>query len=381
MRLFTSILLLLRLLFLHEITGTSIVARSSPLSIPDIPLCVPPSLLSPITGQYPPSAVTRNQTGKHCTQYGNAPATILNDVVSPDGLLDIVTLCEGEVVTLKDNLDEERKACFYAHPNSTYDKPLPLLIWLHPSLVSASLTWPLTGWDAVKRTQPLNNEDSSAIGFSYILPFGRNTVHNYPVPDQSGLGWDNWYRNFDRSSPQLNADIDFIDKAIARAKELVPVDARRVYMSGWSNGAAMALQYALQTDGIAAASVYSAPDPYRDLPDPCAQDPRPSFGTPTADVHNYCDLWGICTTGKYFYDDLKRRYPRLRQSLVVIDTITTKVKSRDDEAECDPVCQGICSVNAGTVAHLRWPTSRNDDAFFSFFLNHPLPRSGSWGPP
>jgi hypothetical protein len=199
-----------------------------------------------------------------------------------------------------------------------------------------------------------------------------------PVPDNDGLGWDNWYRNLDRSSKGLNADVDFIDKAITLAKKSVPVDSRRVFMSGWSNGASMALLYALNTKGIASASVYSAPDPYRDSQDPCTQPPYPIYATPTQDVHNYCDIIGICTTGQYFYTDLRKRYPTLPQSFVVIDTITTAVKSKDDSAMCDPLCQGACGLTEGTVAHLRWPSARNTDTFFTFFKNNPLPASGSW---
>lgn len=142
-----------------------------------IPLCVPPDVTAPITGKYPPSAITTKQTGNNCTQYGDPPAAVVNNIVSPDGLQDIVSICNGDIVTITDNLGEARKACLYINPSSTKEKPLPLVVWLHPSIVSASNSWPLTGWDAVKTTQPLNNEDESAVGFSYLLPFGRNTVH------------------------------------------------------------------------------------------------------------------------------------------------------------------------------------------------------------
>lgn len=150
-------------------------------------------------------------------------------------------------------------------------------------------------------------------------------------------------------------------------------------MSGWSNGASMALIYAMNTDGIAAASVYSAPDPYRDSEDPCTQVPQLKYATPLQDTHNYCDIIGICTTGLYFYTDLKERYPDTQRSFVVLDTITASIKSRDNNAKCDPVCQGSCGVTAGTLAHLRWPANQNDDVFFKFFYDHPLPASGSWG--
>jgi hypothetical protein len=188
-------------------------------------------LLDPLTG-YPPSAVITIQTGTDCTHYGDPPATVANDILSPDGLQSLIDICSGTIVTLTDNLGEARQASLYENPNSTEDKPLPLVVWLHSSLIAPWDSWPLIGWDAYRNTEPFeNDEDPSRVGFSYLLPVGRNTDHYYPIPDNEGLGWDNWYRNLDRSSPSLNADVDFIDKAIALAKSRVPVDERRAFLS------------------------------------------------------------------------------------------------------------------------------------------------------
>ncbi|KAJ9479608.1 Conserved hypothetical Ustilaginaceae-specific protein [Pseudozyma hubeiensis] len=355
--------------------------QTSGQPLPKIPACIPPEVTSPLTGSYPKSAVTTVQTGTNCGQYGDPPAQVLDNLESPNGLQDYLQICHGEIITMTDKGGDKRAVCFYANPNSTKDKPLPLLVYLHPSLVGTTLSFPLTGIDNLRDTQSLNNEDATRLGFSYILPAGRNTVHQYPFPDNTGLGWDNWYRNVDRSSSGLNIDVDFIDKTIAYAKSHVAVDKRRVFLTGWSNGAAMAELYAAQTDGIASAAVYSAPDPYRDSQDPCTQVPYPKYATPVRDVHNYCDIIGICTTGKYYNDDLKKRYPSLQKSLVVIDVVTTAVKSQDANAQCDPACQGACGITTGTAAHLRWPSTRNTDTFFSFLRAHPLPTSGTWGAP
>lgn len=345
--------------------------------IPTIPLCVPPQVTSPLLGSYPKSAVTTVQTGTNCNQYGSPPARVVGDIESPTGLQDYLQICHGQILTLTDNLGQKRAVCFYANPNSTKDKPLPLLVYLHPSLAGTTVTFPLTGFDNVRDTQSLNNEDSSRLGFSYILPAGRNTVHTYPFPDNVGLGWDNWYRNLDRSSPGLNADVDFIDKAIAYAKSNVPVDLRRVFMSGWSNGAAMTEMYAANTDGIAAAVVYSAPDPYRDSQDPCTQVPYPKYATPVRDVHNYCDIIGICTTGKNYRDDLKKQNPSLAQSIAVIEVLTAAVKSKDDIAKCNPACQGTCGITKGTLARVCWPGNHNQDTFFSFMQSNLLSALGT----
>lgn len=103
---------------------------------------------------------------------------------------------------------------------------------------------------------------------------------------------DNWYRNFNRSDPTLNADTQTIDYFIKVVNSTGLADPRRLFMSGWSNGAAFGEQYAIVTPGIAAAAVYSAPDPFRDAVDRCAMVPLPTYATPILDVHNQCDLWG-----------------------------------------------------------------------------------------
>jgi pimeloyl-ACP methyl ester carboxylesterase len=167
-------------------------------------------------------------------------------------------------------------------------------------------------------------------------------------------------------------DVETIDHFIAAAKNLTSVDERRVHMGGWSNGAAMALQYAIQTPGIASAAVYSAPDPERDANDPCAQIPNPLYNTPTLDVHNYCDIIGICTTGLYYYQDLAYRYPTLTQEFVVIDDTTQQIVGYNGGATCDPACAVGNVYSVGTAAHLRWPNLQNQ-LFFNWYITHPMP--------
>ena len=105
------------------------------------------------------------------------------------------------------------------------------------------------------------------------------------------------------------ASIDhFVDEMIATGK----VDRQRIYVVGWSNGAAMALLYALNRPWVAAAAVYSAPDPFSALFDVCTQTPAAvapagdgqvqvfSPRVPLMHVHNDCDIGGICPNGSRF---------------------------------------------------------------------------------
>src|SRR5439155_1470071 len=93
--------------------------------------------------------------------------------------------------------------------------------------------------------------------------------------DDRGTGWDNWYRQLDKSGGAVTVDgvsypqnvdaatIDhFIDEEVATGK----VDTRRIYVTGWSNGAAMGFLYALSRRRIAAAAVVLDAEHARLLP-------------------------------------------------------------------------------------------------------------------
>ncbi|PRP81496.1 hypothetical protein PROFUN_10936 [Planoprotostelium fungivorum] len=282
----------------------------------------------------------------------NDPQTITNSL---NGQQDMIQLCAAQggmlLPTYSDHDGTPRTACLLVNSAATSQKPLPLLVWLHPSLADSDVL-SLTGLPQLSKSFDLG----SGPGFHILLPAGRDTSHVYPFPDDVGVGWDNWYRNFDRNDrSKLNVDVDAIDHFIAQAKNSTSVDNQRVYLSGWSNGAAMAMMYALNTPGIAAAAVYSAPDPYRDVNDPCAQTPQPPYLTPIYDIHNYCDIIGICTTGANFHRDLAERYPQLVNEHVIIDALQTP------GSRCDPTCAPNQINQAGALFHQRWPVLRNSD--------------------
>ncbi|GAC1631973.1 MAG: hypothetical protein NVS9B10_25970 [Nevskia sp.] len=288
-----------------------------------------------------------------------------------DGLSGIGSLClaeNGSTLHWLDAQNEPRRACLIVPPNVTRAAPLPLLVWLHPSLApqdSVALTGVLE-----QLTLADLSGDPARRGYLLLLPEGRDTEHYYPFPDDRGIGWDNWYRNFDRSSPGLNVDAASVDHFIAEAKATGLVDEKRVFLSGWSNGAAFAQLYALNTPGIAAAAVYSSPNPYGDATDPCPQAVFATNLTPLMDIHNACDIIGICQTGTKLHKDLAARFPRLRQRPVIIDERFREV----------PACKAQCAnqtivpggLTPGTLNHLRWPLPWNAP-LFQFLREHPLP--------
>src|SRR5437867_8919639 len=175
-----------------------------------------------------------------------------------------------------------RQACLYEPASASTANPLPVIVYIHPSLFTAdTLQAPGMNLLSFQNTADLSG-DPARPGFVVVAPEGRATQHFYPSPDDQGTGWDNWYRQLDRRGRDVIVDgvtypqnvdaatIDhFIDEEVATGK----VDARRIYVTGWSNGAAMGFLYGLNRRRIAAAAVYTGPNPFEAFNDPCPQQP------------------------------------------------------------------------------------------------------------
>ena len=163
------------------------------------------------------------------------------------------------------------------------------------------------------------------------------------------------------------------------------VDCHRIYVTGWSNGAAMALLYALNRPWIAAAAVYSAPDPFSALFDVCTQTPVAT--TPSGDgelqvtnsrvplmhVRNDCDIGGICPNGTRFAARVRALGGNVED--VIIDSSETRVSSCDNSCGTDEMANGKIGTVAsyrGLAHHMRWPTKWNNQ-MLTFLRDHPLP--------
>jgi poly(3-hydroxybutyrate) depolymerase len=336
---------------------------------------------SPADSDSSPTQAAANASGpgttdsKDCdTPYGDPPAAV-STVLSGDGagalgdlgnLLNQCILIGGETLSWTDSQQEARTACLFTPAGATSSSKLPLVVFLQGSLFPATPQLILADWLPLVTTENLN-DDPGHPGFILLLPIGRNTHHFYPYPDNYGLGWDNWYRNLDRSSAKLNLDVAAIDQFIAQVEGRNIVDTNRVYMTGWSNGAAMAQLYALNTPSIAASAVYSSPDPYSDVQDPCEQTPFATTLTPLMDIHNSCDIIGICQTGTQFHKDLAGLFPNLQQNSVIVNSSKQVVQA------CNPACasQSIEGDPAGNLNHILWPQPQNE-AMFTWLREHPL---------
>lgn len=152
---------------------------------------------------------TTTQTGSSCINigqgsnaraYGDAPqypltpsspyyAESLSSVIQQqqDVCQGVVDLSRAQILNYTDHQGTPRTACLIVNNASTSESPLPMLVWLHPSLYSSDSTFASTGFEAYSLTQSINSE-TNVVGFHILLPEGRNTEHYYPAPDNVGLG-------------------------------------------------------------------------------------------------------------------------------------------------------------------------------------------------
>ncbi len=198
-----------------------------------------------------------------CGPFGDPPAKLIANVVP--------RCTDGEVLgPWNDSDGTPRYACLYQPPSPTPRRPLPLIVYLHPSLANADSVRRFTNLLDFLKTANVS-DDPARPGFILLAPQGRNTTHYYSPPDRTGTGWDNWYRQFNpsgavtaagKSYPE-NVDAATIDHFIDAVEATGKVDRQRIYVTGWSNGGAMAYLYGLNRREIAAVGVYSAADPFQ----------------------------------------------------------------------------------------------------------------------
>ncbi len=276
----------------------------------------------------------------------------------------------GELLTWTDPNGTPREACLYTPAGASAESPRPLLTYLGGSLFPGDPQTILNGLENLVETGDLTGDPERA-GFSLLMIEGRDKQHFYPFPDDHAWGFDHWYRNFDRDDPALNVDAATIDHFIHEVQSRGIVDGLRMYLSGHSNGAAMAILYGLNTPGMAASAVFSSPDPFRDIADPCPQAPFGNNLRPVMTIHNDCDIAGICQTGsENFAKTMAESLPQVEYRRVLIDI------QQGEATQCDAACSydgdPLQLATIGSLRHLLWPTEWTG-RMLEFMRERPLP--------
>ncbi len=324
-----------------------------------------------------------------CTPFGDSPAKV-NHGWFASFLSRHTPLCRRGIVLgpWKDPSGQNRYACLYVPAYAGKENPLPLIVFLHGSVATADSV-SFTGLSDLVGKADLGGVRP---GFILLAPQGRYTSHFYPGFDSDAFGWDNWYRQLspsgavtvDGTTYPENADAASIDHFVSEQLATGEVDSRRIYMMGWSNGAAMAILYALNRPSIAAAAVYSAPDPFGAFFDVCPQIPIAGIASgigqlhvfnprvPVMHVRNACDIGGICPNGTRLAVRLRAMGGNVED--IILDASRKTVASCDDNCGIDPMGDGQVSEIAalqGFWHHARWPTAWNDK-MLSFLKQHPI---------
>jgi predicted esterase len=327
--------------------------------------------------------------GDQCTPFGNPPAQVNHGLIA-GAIAAHNPICFGGRVLgpWKDSDGDDRYACLYEPEQHSRDNPLPLLVFLHGSVATA---------DSIKLTGLTSEIDKADLGgrkrgFILLAPEGRYTKHFYPRLNSNAMGWDNWYRqlspsgdvNIGGSTYKENVDAAAIDHFIQDEIATGEVDTTRIYLTGWSNGAALAMLYALSRQSIAAAAIYSAPSPFGALTDLCPQTPVTRAPAANAQlqifnphlalmhVRNACDIDGICPNGNALATQM--RAVGLGFDDVILDADGKTAGACDDS--CGTLPMGGGSIRAGAAMrgfahHVRWPSAQNA-RMFEFMRQHPL---------
>ena len=313
-----------------------------------------------------------------CTPFGDPPQTLLSDPVP---------ICLGgtRLGPWYDSNGTARYACLYEPAGASPTNRLPLLVWLHPSLVTA---------DSITSTNILAFQNNFSLapgttGFVVLTPEGRSTTHFYPAPDNQGPGWDNWYRQFSprtitvggQSYPE-NVDAATIDYFISVVQARGTVLTDKTFVSGWSNGSAMSYLYALNRPNVNSIAVYSAPDPFEAFNDPCPQTPVEDKPASIAEiavphpqiqslqVHNSCDIAGLCPDSEMIISQVATIGANPDED-VIIGALKQQV------GFCDPLCgtdpdgssSSIPGVTVGSLNHLEWPVTWTEP-MLTFLATH-----------
>lgn len=325
-----------------------------------------------------------------CGPFGDPPAKVDHGSFA-SFLTRHSPICRGGKVLgpWKDDGGDERYACLYEPAGAGKENPLPLVVFLHGSVATADSIMFTGLTDLIDKTDLGGKRQ----GFILLAPQGRYTSHFYPSADADAFGWDNWYRQLSPSGDVTvggtvypeNVDAAAIDHFVSEVHVTGKVDSRRIYLSGWSNGAAMAMLYAMNRPWVAAAAVYSAPNPFAAFSDECPQIPVAVDATgngqlrlfnphvPLMHVRNACDIGGICPNAGVFAARIRMMGGSIDD--IIVNSSGTRVPACDRTCGTDKMADGgdIGKLAAlrGLLHHMRWPKAWNEN-MLAFLKQHPL---------
>ncbi len=290
-----------------------------------------------------------------------------------------------------------RYACLYEPPDAGPDARRPLVIFLHGG--GAGMADDLYNHTSLRSKAPAFDltGDPARPGFVLVSVQGRNLRYPTAAP-RDGHHHDFYFR--DLASPSSNPDIAFLDRLIDGLVASGSVDSRRIYLTGWSNGAFFAQLYGIArherpTPGgnrVASVAVFSGADPFagirQDEAPSCELVPYPTSRLPIFLIGRACDLVACDRQQQEAWDLPLPPNPGQIVSEWVEDLATKVVDPNVERVivdgrgvvtdHCTP--PPYCTLSVATLNHLRWPDGVADGSgldheveMLRFLRNHPLP--------
>jgi poly(3-hydroxybutyrate) depolymerase len=281
---------------------------------------------------------------------------------------------------------EQRAACVYVPPTATQQNKLPIVVYLHGAGGSASAVYDRTSLREKALTTNLTT-DLGRRGFFLVANQGRNLVGENGNP--AAARHDMYYRNL-ANHPDVRAIDKLIDDLVATGT----ADPKRIYVTGWSNGAFFGqlyglLRHAAPTNGgnrIASVVAFDGADPYQAPSDGavgCALTPYPKSSLPVMLIHRACSIVPCNAAQKAALVappgfDVSAWESTLQLSIQSSDVENVMVGVDGKlAAQCTPA--GLCSKLTATKQHILWPDGFIDGGtdfeprMLGYMRTHPLP--------
>ncbi|MFC5742622.1 hypothetical protein [Dyella tabacisoli] len=268
---------------------------------------------------------------------------------------------EGQVLSF-DQDGVTRYACLNQPPHAIDGTSTwPMIVYLHGSMTTPDSLY-RAGHELFKLSgsYPLSAH-GNAKGFILLAPEGRRAKAWASEGPHTGTGfhWDEWQRD-----PAKNLDVQAIDHFIDQAVSTGLVDAKQIYVFGWSNGADMAVLYgAWRADRVAAVGQYAGTDPWQRAP--CPVDMPSGRQVPLTLLRNMCDALATCSATSSWSDTLEKRSWPLQRVNLTLD---------GKDAGPNAQCVQSCGKARGLYEHIRWPQKAVlANEMLEFFKEHSLP--------
>ncbi len=284
---------------------------------------------------------------------------------------------------------DPRAACVYTPPGTGPGSKRPLLVYLHGAGGSASAVYDTTSLRQKAASFDLSG-DPARPGFILASDQGRNLQNTNGNPPSSRH---EIYRR-DLKTNSSAADFRNLDRLVDELVVAGGVDEKRIYVTGWSNGAFFGQLYTIArhrapTPGgnrVAAAAVFDGADPFqRPRPDAvgCDYVDVPKVSVPLFLVHRACSIVP-CDSGSVGLNaipgfDVLQWETRLKGSIGARDVTRVGITARGERVDSCPA-PGTCTEAAATLNHVRWPDGVADGSgkdwevdLLDYLRAHPLP--------